>query len=121
MQQRVGGIAYLKIDGRQYETVAGITINAGTPMREAKLGTVRAAGYIEKPQIASVEGKIVLTPELSLVDFTQLQGVTVTVEGPNGTTFVLKNAWYSGEGTYTTEEGEVPFKFQSNSLEEIAA
>ena len=121
MQRRVAGIAYLKIDGRQYETSGAFTVNSGQPMREGKLGTARVAGYTEKPQIPSIEGKIILTPGLKLVNLTQLTGVTLTVEAPNDSTFILRDAWFSGEGTYSTEEGEVAFKFEGAGFEEITA
>ena len=121
MQRRVAGIAYFKIDGRQLETSGSFTINPGQPMREGKLGTSRVAGYSEKPQIPSIEGKIVLTAGLSLKDLTTMEGVTLTVEAPNGSTFILREAWFSGEGTYSTEEGEVSFKFEGASFEELTA
>jgi hypothetical protein len=121
MQRRVAGIAFFKIDGRQLETAGSFTVNPGQPMREGKLGTSRVAGFSDKPQIPSIEGKIVLTPGLSLKELTTMQDVTLTVEAPNGSTFILREAWFSGAGTYTTEEGEVAFKFEGASFEEITA
>ncbi|MEO1700325.1 MAG: phage tail tube protein [Planctomycetota bacterium] len=119
--QRISGIAYLKVDGRLYETMGEFTINPGQPMREGVIGTSRVVGYDEKPQIPSFTGKIVLTRELSLVDVVNLVGVTVQIEGPNGTTHVLREAWFAGEGTYTTGNGEIAVKFEGASYEEIQA
>lgn len=120
-QRRLAGIAFLKVDGRQLETSGEFTINMGQPMREAVVGTARVAGYKETPQVPSIEGKILLTPGLKLIDITAIRGATVTVIGPNGTTFVLRDAWFSGEGTYTTGEGEVAVKFEGLSMDEIPA
>lgn len=119
--RRVAGIAYLKVDGRQLETSGEFTINPGQPKREGKLGTARIAGFKEEPQIPMIEGKLVLTRDLSLLDITKITEATVSVVAPNGATYVLREAWFSGEGTYTTGEGEVAVKFEGVSMEEVRA
>lgn len=119
--RRVAGIAYLKIDGRLFETSGNFTIQPGQPMREGKIGTSRVVGYSETPQVPSIEGRIVLTPELSLVELTTITEATIQVVGPTGHTFVLRDAWFAGEGSYDTGEGEVAVKFEGASFEEIAA
>lgn len=118
---RVSGIAFIKSDGKQYQTAGEFTINMGTPMREPKIGTVGIVGYNEKPQAPSIECKIVLTPGLSLEEITNLTDATITVVAPNGTSFVLREAFFSGDGNYATGEGEVAAKFSGTKMEEITA
>ncbi|MEM8712536.1 MAG: phage tail tube protein [Planctomycetota bacterium] len=120
-QQRIAGIAYVKVDGRQYETSGTLTINPGQPMREGILGTSRIAGFAEKPQIPSIEAKVLLTRDFKLLDLANLEGVTVTVVGPNGSTFILRDAYTAGDVSYSTENAEVSLKFEGLSMDEVAA
>lgn len=119
--QRIAGVAYLKVDGRQYETQGEFTINRGHPMREGVIGTNRVVGFRETPQIPSIEGSLTLTPELSLVFVTNIRDSVVTVEAPNGAQFVLRDAYFAGEGTYSTEDGSIAARFEGSRMEEITA
>ena len=119
--QRISGIAYLRIDGRLFETTGEFTINPGQPMREGQVGTNRVVGFSEKPQVPSIEGKAVLTAELSPLDFTKITGATVQVLGPNGGTHVLREAWFAGDGSYGTDAGEIALKFEGASYEYVPA
>jgi hypothetical protein len=118
-QQRVAGIAYVAVDGKQHESSGEWTVNMGLPKRETKLGTARAAGYKEEPQVPMIEGKIILTRELSLSELVAIRGATVSLVAPNGDTFVLREAFFAGEGSYSTGEGEVGAKFEGASMELI--
>lgn len=120
-QTRIGGIFFLKIDGRQYETSGEATINLGQNMRKAKLGTTRAVGFIEEPQTPKFDCTILLTSELSLQDITSIQEATIQLVAPNGATYVLRDAYFAGEGEYTTGEGEVSAVFEGTQMEVIGA
>ncbi len=120
-QKRIAGIAFIRIDGKQYESSGSFTINTGEPMREGVVGTARVAGFKETPQIPTFEGKLLKTAELSVVDITSIVDSTVTIVDPTGGQHVLREAYFAGEGTYDTGEGEIAAKFEGAGYEYIAA
>jgi len=42
----------------------------------------------------------------------------VTLQVANGKTIVLRNAWFAGEGTVQTEEGNIAVRFEGLSATE---
>jgi len=48
-----------------------------------------------------------------------LEGVDPSVELANGKVFVLRNAWYAGEGTVNTDEANIGVRFEADKGEEI--
>lgn len=112
-ENRVGGTAYLRVDGRQYDVVGDFTYNLGHPMREPKIGAATVHGYIERPQPSVIEGEITDMRDLKVADLVRMEGVTVTLELANGKTVVQPDAWYSHEGNVTTENGNVQFRTHS--------
>lgn len=112
-QNRVGGIIFLKIDGRQYKAKGDFSYNLGKPMREAVVGADTVHGYSEKPQVAFVEGEITDSANLDLATLVQSDGVTVTLELANSKVIVLNQAWFAGDGTGNTGEGNIAVRFES--------
>jgi hypothetical protein len=109
-----GGLLAVKIDGVAYSGVGNFTYNAGLPVRTALVGATGVDGYSEAPQTAFIEGEF---RDGELVDTEALvsaTNVTATLELANGKTFVLANAWYEGEGTGNTQEGNFPVRFASD-------
>lgn len=112
-QNRVGGIIFLKLDGRQYKAKGDFSYNLGKPMREAVVGADAVHGYTERPQVAFVEGEITDSANLDLATLVQSDSTTVTLELANGKVIVLNQAWFAGEGTGNTAEGNIAVRFES--------
>jgi hypothetical protein len=110
---RVGGIIELKADGELYSAKGSFTYNLGKPKRESVIGADGVHGYKEMPQEAYVEGAITDRSDLSLSTLLLLKEATVTLRLANGKVIVYREAFYSGDGNVTTEEGEVEFKISS--------
>ncbi|MEM9378415.1 MAG: phage tail tube protein [Planctomycetota bacterium] len=121
MTNAVGGILYLRLNGQQRRAKGNFTYNLGRPMREAVVGADAVHGYKETPQPAFIEGATTDTSDLVLEDLVQARDITVTLELPNGKTIALYEAWFAGEGSVTTEEGEVALRFEGVFAEEIAS
>ena len=118
-QNRRGGIIFLQIDGETLDAKGNFTYNLGRPMREAVVGHDNVHGYKEVPQVAFIEGEITDRGTLDLSGVLQADEVTVTLNLANGKTVVLRDAWFSGEGTGNTEEGNVAVRFEGRDAEEI--
>lgn len=116
--QRVGGIISLAVNGEQVNAKGAFTYNLGRPKREAVLGADSVHGYKEMPQVAFIEGEITDKANLNLSALTTATDVTVTLGLANGKTILLRNAWYAGEGTGNTEEGNIGVRWEGLSGEE---
>lgn len=116
---RVGGIIFIKVDGVQLQAKGNFTYNYGKPKKEGVVGADKVHGYKEAPQIPFVEGAITDAGDLSLENILAISDATVTLELANGKIGVWRNAWFAGEGSGTTEEGEIAVKFEALSAEEI--
>lgn len=119
-QNRVAGIIELKVDGEIYLAKGNFTYNLGKPKREAIVGADTTHGYKETPQVAFVEGEITDRRDISLETLVALENVTVTLRLGNGKTISLSRAWYAGDGTGNTEEGNIGVRFEGMSGEEIS-
>ncbi len=116
---RRGGVIFIKVNSMQLDAKGGWTYNHGSPMREAIVGADAVHGYSEKPQVPFCEGAITDSPDLDLAALKNTKDATVTMELANGKTFVLRGAWFAGEGSVTTEEGEVAVRFEGLQGEEF--
>jgi hypothetical protein len=119
MSKRVGGIIFFKIDGTQYRAKGEFTTDIGAPNREAVVGMDGPHGYKEEPKTPYIEGEITDTPNISLERLFNLTDVKVTLELANGKVHALEDAWYAGDGTLSTNEGNVPVRFEGMRGEEI--
>ena len=119
-KNRIGGIIALKVNGDIYFAKGNFTYNLGKPKREGVVGADTVHGYKETPQVPFVEGEITDRNELSLEDLVTLDDATITLELSNGKVITLSEAWYAGEGTGNTEEGNIACRFEGMSAEEVA-
>ncbi|WAP69040.1 phage tail tube protein [Jiella pelagia] len=118
-QNRVGGIIFLKVDSQLLKAKGNFTYNLGVPMAESILGADAVHGYKDVPQAAFIEGEITDSQELDVTALLKTRNATVTLELANGKVIVLRNAWFAGEGTGNTEEGNVAFRMEGLSADEV--
>lgn len=116
---RVGGIIEIKVDGVLYAAKGSFTYNLGANKREAVIGADVVHGYKEMPQAAKLEGALTDRADMDVKTILNLKGVTATLSLANGKIIVFKDAWYSGDGNITTEEGEIELKMEAISAEEV--
>lgn len=117
--QRRGGTISVQTNGTVQDAKGTFTYNLGRPKRETIIGSDGVHGYKEVPQPAFIEGAITDRGTLDLEALVTLKDATVTLELANGKVIVLRQAWYAHEGTASTEEGEIPFRCEGKSGEEI--
>lgn len=120
MAQPLFGLIALKIDGAVYNVKGSVAYNLGIDKREAVVGAERIHGFKVTPQAAYAEGEISDRGDLNLKDLVSVSGATVTIELRNGKVIVLRQAEFTGEGTANTEEGNIAFRFDAISAEEIS-
>lgn len=119
-EQRRGGIIFLKVDSEIQQAKGSFTYNLGMPKRDAIIGADAVHGYKDMPQVAFIEGEITDRQTLNLEGLVTGENLTVTLELANGKTVVLREAWFAGEGTGNTEEGNIGVRWEGISGEEIS-
>jgi len=117
--QRRAGLVQVQINGEIQDAKGNFSYNLGQPKREAIIGTDGVHGFKETPQVAFIEGGITDHGNLDLKALVTVDGATVTISLANGKVVVLRDAWFAGEGTATSEEGEVAIRFEGANAEEI--
>jgi hypothetical protein len=120
MAQRRAGIIRVQIDGEIQEARGAWTYNLGLPVREAMIGADGVHGYKEVPQVAFIEGAITDREDLDLARLAATKEATISLELANGKMIVLRDGWFAGEGTGTTEEAEIAVRFEGKSAREIS-
>lgn len=118
-KNRVGGLIALKIDGDLQKAKGAFTYNLGAPKRDAVIGADVVHGYKEAVQVPFIEGEITDHRGMSLEALLATDEATITMELANGKVIMLREAWYAGEGTGNTEEGNIAVRFEGISAEEI--
>ena len=121
MTQRRGGPIEFQVDGVLMDAKGEFTYNPGIPKREAVVGATTVHGYSETPQVAFIEGAITDRGSLDIAKLFASKDVTVFLGLANGKSFVLSGAWYAGDGTVNTKEGEIGVRFEGVSGEEVSS
>ena len=115
----VGGRIVVTVNGERIPCKGSWTYNLGRPMKEAIVGSDEVHGHKELPQVPFIEGATTDVRALDLEALLDATDVTVTLDLPNGKTIALFNAWFAGEGSGTTEEGEIAVRFEGLQAEYI--
>lgn len=115
--QRLGGIISVKVNGKIHQAKGAFTYNPGKPKREAIIGSDGQHGFKETPQAGFIEGEFTDEQALDVPNLVTLQNVTVIIYLANGKMFVLRNAYYAGEGTTSTDEGNIGVRFEGRGEE----
>jgi hypothetical protein len=120
MAQRIAGIFQVQVNGEVLDGKGNFTTNLGRPLREAIVGADRVQGFKETVQVPFIEGEITDRGTLDRAKLVETTDATVTLTEASGKIFVLREAWYAGDGTKNTDEANMSVRFEGMSAEEIA-
>lgn len=116
---RIGGIAYVKWDGKQIEARGSWKSNVLPTTREGIAGQDGVHGYKEMPRVPTFQGDVSYVRGISIEELHKIEDATITLELANGKTHILRNAWFADESEVDAEEGSFPVKFEGLSGEEL--
>lgn len=116
---RVGGIVNLRRNGTLLRVKANVQIQGLTNKKEGVLGQDTVHGYKEIPQIPAFDTEITDALDTDLAELFSGTADTITCEVANGKVYALRDAWFAGEGTINSEEGNVTVRWEGLSVEEI--
>ena len=118
--QRRAGLIQVQVQGEIMDAKGAFTCGYGRHKREAIVGSDGIHGYKETPQVPYVEGAITDRGNLDVAALLDGRDKTITVSFANGKVFVLRDAWYAGDGTVSSEEAEIPVRWEGKNAEEIS-
>ena len=119
--RRVGGIIFFQLDGELFQAKGEFTYNLGVPKRDEVVGPDGVHGFSELPQAPRIEGAVTDNDETDLEALLRFRDGTATLQLANGKTVVFREAFYSGDGDVTTNEGEIGIMIRAISAQEVAA
>lgn len=119
--QRKGGIIQVQTGGVIQDAKGNFTYNLGAAMRSAVVGSDAVHGYMEKPQVAFIEGELTDRGDLDLRALVTAKDITVTLTLANGKVITLRDAWFAAEGTGNSEEGNIGVRWEGKSADEVSA
>jgi hypothetical protein len=116
---RLAGVAYLSVDGRNYMLAGeGITYSVTRVKRETLSGASGVQGYSEMPVPGSISATFRDAGNLSVAAFNAMTNVSVTVELANGKTIVGRNMWTVDSQEVKSSDATFEVKFEGPSVEE---
>lgn len=105
---KVGGIAYLKINGVQYKLRGNAEYSPTNRERESVAGQDgEIHGYIEKTMAPYINMDLTDQGGLSLQAIQDLTDTTITLQLNNGKTFQLTDAWCVPQMKNQTSDGTI--------------
>lgn len=118
--QRRAGLIQLQVNGEIYDAKGSFSYNLGKPKPEAIVGSDGIHGFKETPQVAFIEGAITDRGSFDLAALVSGRDQTVTLTLGNGKVIVLRDAWFAGDGTASSEEAEIAVRWEGANGEEIS-
>ena len=110
----LAGELTLKVNGVVYWAKGNFTYNLGYPKREPIFGANgEVQGYKNVPQEPMIEGEITDHGTLKLKSLLTIENATATLDLANGKSVVYRQAWYSGDGSGSTDEANINFRMSS--------
>jgi hypothetical protein len=118
-QFRIAGLAFLRVDGRQFALRGNLVVSTDGFEREGVPGQDGVHGYIERPRVPFIEGDFSDIGGLALSDFDAMTNVTVQADLANGKRYLLRNAWTSTARELQTADGQVTVRWEGMKGEEL--
>lgn len=113
----VGRVKAITINGVRMLAKPGFSANAGRPLRTAVVGDDGVHGYTETAQVAFLEGSVTITEDIDIEAVLETTGATVVAEFGGSLRFIYRDANFAGEGTYSSDEGELAFRMEAKKCD----
>lgn len=118
MSAKVTGIATIRVDGQEFPTERGATLDPGGVNRTAKMAGKRVY-FNEEPVPPVIEATVLHTEDLDLIDIGNITNATVLFECDNGQDYVLTGAFSTVPGKLNSGEGSLPLNLTARTCERL--
>src|SRR5262245_20956685 len=119
MAIRFAGIAFLSVDGNQYQLRGNFTVSPSPVERTMIAGQDGVHGYQELPRVPFIEGDISTTRGLALEDLDGATDVNVTAQLANGWQYSLIGATCKAALEANDRDGQVRVRWEGLLWEEM--
>lgn len=118
MANRVAGIIQFRIGGEFYNAKGSFTYGYGYETRTTIIGSDRVHGFSSAPVAPFIEGAITDDGDVDIKKLASETDIMVVLELGNGKTVSLTHSWMvNADGlTGSTEESEIPVRFEGRNL-----
>lgn len=117
--RKIAGVITLTVDGVKQSCAGDFQFNLGTPERTTLVGQDGVHGFSETPRAPWIEGNLRYTKGFDVKAFFNKDGVDAQLRLCTGETFVFIDGWVNGDGTVSTTEATIPFRFDAMSAEKV--
>jgi hypothetical protein len=117
LNQRVGGTNFFNMDGLSYLLVE-FSWRPSTPTRESAKGQDGVHGYVEKPDVGRMRGKLRDWAGNSVTLIGQTSNSQCVASLANGKNIVGIGMWITELGDVSGEDGSVDVTFEGPSVAE---
>jgi hypothetical protein len=115
----LGGSAFLKADGKQYDLHGNLTVYTGGTEQESVSGMDGVHGYTEKPTVPFLEADLSDSGGLSLEELGAIRDATITVELNNGKVYAFQEAWVMKTPELNVADARMTVRFEAKRAQEI--
>jgi len=119
--QRIAGVAFWSVDGRQLALRGNIEVMPSRMERTGIAGLDSVHGFSELPIVPYISGDVSTVPGTSVEDVDAVIDATITVELVNLNVYVLRNAWRAERSTINGRDGQFNVKFEGLTCDELVA
>jgi hypothetical protein len=120
MAIRFAGIAFLSVDGRQYQLRGNFTVSPSPVERTMIAGQDGVHGYQELPRVPYIEGDLSTVPDLNFEDVLLQVNSTVIAQLANQKQYTLQGATVKGGFEINTRDGQARVRWEGITCLEIS-
>lgn len=118
MSGQVTGIATIKVDGQEFPTERGATLNPGGVNRATKMAGKRVF-WSEEPVAPTLQATVLHTEDVDILDLNTIRNATVLFECDNGQDYMLTGAFVTETNELNSGEGQVRLNMAARTCERI--
>jgi len=118
MSGRITGVATIRVDGQEYPTERGATLNPGGVNRTPKMAG-RRTYYNEEPVAPTLQATVLHSEEIDLIEVGKITGATVLFECDNGQDYMLTGAFVTETAELDSGEGQVRLNMAARTCERV--
>ena len=118
MSGKVAGIATIRVDGQEFPTERGATLNPGGVNRNTKMAG-RRVFYNEEPVAPTLSATVLHIEDLDIIEIGKIRDATVLFECDNGQDYMLTGAFVTETAELNSGEGQIRLSMAARTCERI--
>ncbi|MAZ33383.1 MAG: phage tail protein [Thalassospira sp.] len=118
MSGRITGVATIKVDGQEFPTERGATLDPGGVNRTTKMAG-RRVYWVEEPIPPTLQAIVMHTEDIDIIEIGRIRDATVLFECDNGQDYMLTGAFTTESGQLNSGEGQVRLNMAARTCERV--